>query len=248
MLEFSNPIQIDELKSVGDDWEVSGYPAWFNNVDEGKDIIRPGAFVETLKSGPKVKFFHSHDPRLVLGVPKVVKEDKKGLFTTLKISKTKLGEDVRELVQDGALDSFSIGYRADEWKMTEDDVRELLKITLYEVSLVALPMNPKAVVTGFKDYMTLADRTSFIGEEIEQLISDLRVLIDGVDRPLSKTKRQELTELLESCSGLDAVRSDLQSVLASAHIGKVASKRLTYEVALRKARMAHILAGEPAKE
>jgi len=64
--------------------------------------------------------------------------------------------------------------------------------------------------------------------------------IVNLERPLSQTKRQELTELLETFSGLDAVRSELKTVL-SAPMGVVAGRRALYELAERRSRLATIL-------
>lgn len=245
-LEYSSPIQIAELKADNDEWLVEGYVSTFNTVDLGNDQVMPGAFKETLKSGPKVRFLHSHDPRMVLGVPKKLKEDTKGLFGSFKISKTQLGEETRLLLMDGAIDSFSIGYRTVDWKIVDEGsngmgVRQLEKIELYEASLVATPMNPDAVVTRVKEFMTLAERAGYINAEIAQLLSDLRDLTEK-DRPLNEVKRKELTELLEKFSGLDDVRSTLQSVLASAPSTRLVGPRLTsYLLAEARKRNASIL-------
>ena len=244
-MEFSMPIQVGEIKADGDDWTVEGYISTFGNVDEGNDRIVAGAFKNTLKSGRKVRFLMAHDPRMVLGVPKDLREDNKGLFGSFKISKTQLGTDTRQLLLDGALDSFSIGYKAVEWKIVDEDIRELYELDLFESSLVPIPMNPKAVVTNVKNYMTLADRADYLGDELTQLLSDLRGLVDGIDKPLSETKRKELVELLEMFSGMDAVRTDLQSVLAAAPIPQLgASRRISYEIADRRRRLANILEQE----
>jgi len=246
-LEFSAPLPIQELKAdAGDEWLVDGYVSTFGNVDLGSDQVMPGAFKETLKSGPKVRFLHSHDPRLVLGVPKKLKEDSKGLFGSFKISKTQLGEETRQLLLDGAIESFSIGYRTVDYKIVDQDannmgVRQLLKIDLYEASLVAMPMNPDAAVTRVKDAMTLAEKAGLLNDELAQLLNDVRELVKGIDRPLSETKRQELTELLELCSGLDAVRSDLTSVLAAAPVPLVDARLTSYNLASARKRLAHIL-------
>jgi hypothetical protein len=64
--------------------------------------------------------------------------------------------------------------------------------------------------------LTLADRMSNSTEELKSLFSDLRGLIDGIDKPLSETKRKELTDLLGMFPELDAVRSDIQNVLNTA--------------------------------
>ena len=241
---YSRPIRIAEFKAAGDgNYEVSGYVSTFNNMDLGRDIVRPGAFKKTLKDGPKVRFLRDHDPRLLLGIPLKLAEDSKGLFGRFKISKTQLGEDTHELIQDGALDSFSFGYHADDYEIDEkEQVRYLNEVTMYEASMTSMPMNEEAGVTGFKNFfgiqpsMTLAEQAQAYAEGMQKLTNDLRDLVKGIDRPLSETKRQELTMLLESCSGLDAVRADLQSVLVSApstHL--VSSKRTRYELAeLRK--------------
>lgn len=241
-MTFSKPIQIGEFKAADDEWTVEGYISTFGNVDLGGDVVMPGAFTKTLKSGPKVKFLLSHDPRLILGVPKKLKEDKKGLFGSFKISKTQLGGDTHQLLVDGAIDSFSIGYSAEEWKIIDGDVRQLDVIELYEASLVPMAMNQEALVTGVKEYRTLAEKANQLGQEFTELLNDLRGLVDGIDKPLSETKRQEITELLEKFSGLDAVRSEFLTVLSAAPQPKlVASKLASYELASARKRLAHIL-------
>lgn len=245
---YSFPVRIDEFKSAGEDWEVSGYVSTFGNKDYGWDVVQKGAFLKTLKSGPKVRFLRDHDPRLLLGMPTKLNEDSKGLFGRFKISKTQLGTDTHELIADGALDSFSFGYHADVYEIDEkENIRYLNEVTLYEASLVAMPMNPEAAVTGFKDLfgfpgMTLADQAGAYAEGMQKLLSDLRGLVKNIDRPLSETKRQELTRLLASCAGLDAVRTDLQSVLTAAPIrGLVSGKRAAFDLAQARKRFAHIL-------
>lgn len=240
---FGQPMQIEEIKSVNDDWQVIGFPSTFDNTDYVKDVIRFGSFKKTLETGPKKRFLLGHDQRSVLGVPLTMHEEKKGLYGKFKISKTKLGEDTHQLLLDGALDSFSIGYQAKDFNYLDGGVRELKEIELFEVSLVAIGSNPLAVVTGVKDFPTLAEKTHFVAEQFAQLTNDMRGLVESIDRPLSETKRKELVELLELCSGLDAVRSDLQSVLQTAPIPLVSARRTSYDLAETRKRLAHILQG-----
>src|SRR4030042_6440076 len=148
--EYSYPVQL-EVKAVNDDdWQVSGYISIFNTVDLTGDMILPGAFDKSLKSGRKVRFLFNHDGGRILGAPRVLKPDQKGLYGSFKISKTPLGADVRQLLLDGALDSFSFGYNVQDYEY-KGDVRVLKQIDLYEASLVSIPANSDAVVTGFKD-------------------------------------------------------------------------------------------------
>lgn len=207
-MQFSNPLQIMELKAEGDDWTVEGYISTFGSVDLGGDVVMPGAFKETLKTGPKVRFLKSHDPDQILGIPKKLHEDKKGLFGQFKISKTKLGEDTRQLLMDGAMDSFSMGYNAVDYKIVDDDIRELHEVRLWEASIVSMPMNPEATVTRVK---SLVDKTISVQQQLDILLMEVSGLAN--DHPLSETKRKELEELMERFSRFDAVRSKFQSVL-----------------------------------
>jgi HK97 family phage prohead protease len=238
---------------------VSGYGSTFNNIDLGNDIVMPGAFSRTLAAGGKVRFLHSHDPRMVLGVAKNLREDGRGLFGEFKISRTKLGEDTRQLLKDGALDSFSIGYIAKDYDWDKKgDIRQLKDVELLEVSLVSMPMNPEAVVTGLKSYFellgietpdgespTLAEQAKTLQTQLNNLLGDTRALLSALqdkDRPLTHTKRNELDALLATFAGLDAVRSDIVSVLAAIPTTGVAeARRLRYEMDQHRKRLAHIL-------
>lgn len=231
IMEFGIPFQIMEFKSEGDEWRVDGYASTFGNPDDGDDIVAPGSFTRTLSIRPKPAFLKSHDMSLILGKPKLLKQDNKGLFGQHKISKTTLGEDTRQLVIDGVLDSFSIGYRAADFEYVEDGKYRLLKdIDLYEISLVSVPMNTAAIVTGVKENITLADKTNKVNGELSQLLNELRGLVDK-DHPLTKNKQQEIIELLDTLSGMDAVRSDLQSILTAQPSSLVESHRLKFELA-----------------
>jgi HK97 family phage prohead protease len=149
--EFGAPLQIAEVKAAGDAWEVAGYVSTFGGApDHGGDVVLAGAFDATLASGRKTRFLYAHDHEQVLGVPLDLAPDKTGLFGRFKISRTRLGEEVHQLLKDGALDSFSIGYIPEEVEFDETGARLLKQVELLESSIVALPMNDRAVVTRVK--------------------------------------------------------------------------------------------------
>jgi HK97 family phage prohead protease len=154
---YGAPLRIGELKDADDGWEVAGYASTWAR-DLGNDVVHPGAFKQTLESGSRVRFLYAHDASQVLGRPQELKEDAQGLYGRFKISKTRLGHDVHTLLQDGSLDSFSIGFLARDFDHDEKaGVRNLKQVDLLEISVVALPMNPQAVVSGVKglDYGAL---------------------------------------------------------------------------------------------
>lgn len=246
-MKYGSPIKVEEIKAQGDDWEVAGYLSTYNNIDLGFDVVMPGAFDRWLEGGKKTRFLYSHRPDQVLGSFTELRSDKVGLFGRARISKTTLGSDIHTLLQDGAVDSFSIGYEtldADH----DGGVRYLKQLNLPESSLVSMPMNPQAVVTAVKDWLvslgmddspTLAEKAHALSEGLAKLLSDTTAVLSSADRPLTNTKRQELTELLETFSGLDAVRSDLQSALTAAPI--VGAKRALYELRERRSRLSRVL-------
>jgi HK97 family phage prohead protease len=149
--EYGLPFQIETKRLDGDQWEVAGYASTYDK-DLGDDTIVPGAFAKSLGTGRPVRFLYQHDHRQVLGKALELKEDDRGLYGRFAISKTALGADVRTLLQDGALDSFSIGYRPVEAETDKKaGTRFLKEVELIECSLVSMPMNPQALVTGVKE-------------------------------------------------------------------------------------------------
>jgi HK97 family phage prohead protease len=155
-ITYGAPQRIAEVKAAGDGWEVSGFPSTFGQRDLGNDVVHKGAFARSLAAGQPVRFLYAHDASQVLGTTLELRETDEGLFGRFRISKTRLGEDVRTLLHDKALDSFSIGFIARDFDFDEggpgagEKTRNLKGVELLECSLVAMPMNPAAVVTGIK--------------------------------------------------------------------------------------------------
>ncbi len=140
-----------ELKTRDDHWTVEGYPSVFDVVDLGNDIVRRGAFKQSLEAGGRVRFLFSHQPDQIVGKAVEVREDGHGLYFKGQISRTALGADIHTLLADQALDAFSIGYIPRRWETeVKSGARHLHEVDLLEVSLVSMPMLPAARVTGFK--------------------------------------------------------------------------------------------------
>lgn len=148
-----------EFKFSSDTGEVSGYGAIFNNIDKGLDRIQRGAFKKTLKGKANLPMLFSHDQARPIGVWSELKEDSHGLAVAGRISNTTTGQDVRTLAKDGAVTGLSIGY----WPTKADyvdDVRVLKEIELIEVSVVAIPMNDLARISGIKSALGRGDQVS----------------------------------------------------------------------------------------
>ncbi|MEX3015905.1 HK97 family phage prohead protease [Gymnodinialimonas hymeniacidonis] len=136
----------DEL-TLGEDHVIEGYASLFGSVDQGGDVVQPGAYKASLAAGRQVKMLWQHDPREPIGIWDEVREDDKGLYV-----KGRLLEDVaraREaaaLTKAGAIDGLSIGYRTVKASKDDRGRRLLNEVELWEVSLVTFPMLPEARV------------------------------------------------------------------------------------------------------
>lgn len=113
----------------------AGYAAIFDVPDRGGDVVRAGAFAG---SGP-VPLLWQHRGAPVGRIEQLA-EDSRGLRV---IGRVELPE-LAQLVRDGALGGLSFGYRVQAAR--HGRWRELERLDLVEVSLVAVPMQPLAWV------------------------------------------------------------------------------------------------------
>ncbi len=147
------PVEFN-AKSVRNDGSFEGYASTFNNVDNGYDVVMPGAFTKSLQSRPasRVKMLWQHDVTQPIGVWNHVAEDSKGLFVKGRVLReVQKGAEAYALMKEGVIDSMSIGYQTLESDYTTSGIRQLKELGLMEVSLVTFPMNDQATVTAMKE-------------------------------------------------------------------------------------------------
>ncbi len=132
---------------------VEGYASLFGKTDQGGDIVQKGAYAASLKRlsarGGRVKMLWQHDPGQPIGVWDEVREDATGLWVKGRIlTEVEKGREVAALVQAGAIDGLSIGYRTVRAERDGKGQRRLSELELWEVSLVTFPMLPEARVAA----------------------------------------------------------------------------------------------------
>ena len=128
----------------------AGYAAVFGHADRGGDVVRAGAFERALKRGAGgVPLLWQHDAARPIGRIEYLKEDKRGLRVIARLSESKAGREAAALLKDGAVRGLSFGYRVRE--AAGEAPRELKDLDLVEVSLVTLPMQPRARVHAVDD-------------------------------------------------------------------------------------------------
>lgn len=149
-----------EVRSGGDGRHVYGLLVPYGPVADVADAGgRPyrerfvmGAFRRTIvERGSRVKLLVAHDHRrLPIGKFTSLTEDAAGLVGEARVSQTAAGDEALELVRDGTVDAFSIGFAPVRDRVADDGVLERTEVALREASLVGLPAYEDALVAGVR--------------------------------------------------------------------------------------------------
>lgn len=160
---FYAPLEI-KFAADAEPGTFAGYASVYGVVDDGGDLIAPGAFRTSLAqykaAGRTVSMYMQHgailgaDPRPV-GLWKSLEEDGTGLAGQGKLIglNTETGRYNEALVKEGAMTGLSVGYRvvkATYGKAPGEPRRTIHEAKLIEVSIVDQPMNAQARITGIK--------------------------------------------------------------------------------------------------
>lgn len=166
-------------KAAADRGELSILGASFLNIDRGQEIIVPGVYLPYLDEFSNTgKVLIDHDQRQRAVAAKVFRsyETKAGLVIDARFTGDEVGQWARERTKEGAIDTASIGHfvhgepviakEAEVRKLWDDHeytptaydlkmlsrgpVRLITDAEPAEVSLVVIPMNPKARVLEVK--------------------------------------------------------------------------------------------------
>jgi len=206
------PFGLTELKFAGQDSSemvFSGYGAVFNNVDAYGDVIKPGAFAETLSEAqttgqwPTMLLQHggwgmSADDLTPIGVWTEMAEDGHGLKVSGKLADTPRGREAYSLMKmtpRPAINGLSIGYIPKDYEprsKPEEPRRTLKRVDLVEISLVTFPANPKARIGEVKSLENgldtlpeledfLRDVGGFSNKEAKTLVAKIRSTVHRDD-------------------------------------------------------------------
>lgn len=138
--------------SIAAQGRLAGYAAVFNSESQDLggfvEIIRPGAFDASLRSGSNIRALWQHDGKALLGTTKAgtlrLKNEARGLSFELDLPGTSTGKDLSVLVERGDVAGCSFGFRVrdggDRWEQRGATlVRELLDVELVEITLTDNP-------------------------------------------------------------------------------------------------------------
>jgi uncharacterized protein len=170
----------------------------FNNVDHGGDVVRPGAFKNTIAawktSGDPIPVLWSHrmdDPNYNIGsvtdidelgpgderIPRWANswvQENGGLWVKASLDDTEHGHarQVRHLLKTRRVTQFSFAYDVLDERPGKDGSNELLDLWLYEVGPTPLGMNPLTELTGAKSG---GDDTTAVPPTVRPTAADIRL-------------------------------------------------------------------------
>ena len=151
-----------EVRTQAKERIVCGIVAPFDTptfVGAYTEVFRKGAFTKTIQErGHKVKLLALHNEKTMpLGAARRLEETATGLYGEFKVSRTAAGDEALALIEDGAIDSFSVGFvpipHRDQWSRDRSSV-ERHEVKLLEVSLVPFPAYADAVITAVRNATT----------------------------------------------------------------------------------------------
>lgn len=154
----SFPLEIKEITEVG---EFSGYLSVFGNVDVYREMVMPGAFIDSLQKwaakGRLPPILWQHDHSKPIGPFTVMQEDSNGLYVEgkLLIDRVQQAREAYELIKEKVIAGMSIGFQTIAEELDKENrLRRLTKINLWEGSIVTFPANEAAEVNAVKGLLT----------------------------------------------------------------------------------------------
>lgn len=140
--------ELKNLSEEGEHLRITGMASTYE-LDSHNERVLPGAFGDVRKNNPVLLW--QHDMTQPIGVFGVLEETKDGLYMEALLPRNDdmVKGRVIPQVKIGAIGGLSIGFMPKKSAM-RSGVREISSLELYEVSLVSLPANSGAVISGMK--------------------------------------------------------------------------------------------------
>jgi HK97 family phage prohead protease len=171
--------------------------ATYNNIDRGKDILRPGAFKKSwTERKSDIRFFLNHDPSQAPGKALEFYDDNNQAVAKAFLGTHTLGEDTLKMMDEGIITDASFGYRVEKKNFIDvkgEQIRELLEVNQREFSVLTdWGMNELSKVRSVQKNLAGIDleelkarinkiekfcrNTTASDETIKSLLQDVKVL------------------------------------------------------------------------
>lgn len=154
---------------------IRGHAAVFDQPSEDfgffRERVSPGAFKKTLREGD-VRALFNHNPDFVLGRNRAgtlsLAEDRRGLAIEAQPPDTQWARDLMTSMRRGDINQMSFGFQTikDSWEtdpISNETIRTLLEVRLFDVSVVTFPAYPQTDVSA-------RSALASVGIDVEDLI------------------------------------------------------------------------------
>lgn len=208
-------------------------------VDRMDEIIDPkGWDLENYRKNPVILWAHNYNG-LPVGKSLWIKKSEKGLIAKIKFANTPMGQEIRQLIDEGILNAVSVGFQPTESSTDEHVISEYtkakkpkkpcrrvyLKQELLEVSVVSVPANPSALFERAKSLQSkdLLDwielyKKSLEPKEEEVTCEDIDVdekveLVEKTEEIVEKeVETEEIVEKTEEKIELETIFADYKKI------------------------------------
>ena len=162
-----------EWKTLDGTGELDGYMSVFGNVDQGGDVVLPGAFKKTFRDWSRAKTpmpliaDHQLSTDGVIGSVVRMAEDQVGAKIRARFSSIAKAQDIRTRMIEGHLSGLSFTYEPIQHSKGVKDgrhVRYLKEVRVFEATVTPFPMNQLAVASAKGGYYD-----DLAGDDLAQL-------------------------------------------------------------------------------
>ena len=161
---LNSAFETKSIKKGSKSLKIAGYA---NTIvkDRAGDVVTAQAWakgVENYRRNPVLLYQHKHENPI--GRVEKITVDKKGIFVEAAVSEAaEKNHGVQTLIKDGALKSFSVGFRVKDGKYNrEDDSMMITDVELLEISVVSVPCNQDSLFSIRKSFDSENDYKEFV--------------------------------------------------------------------------------------
>jgi len=162
-LYLNSAFETKSFKKGSKSLNIAGYA---NTIakDRAGDIVTAQAWakgVENYRRNPVLLYQHKHENPI--GRVDKITVDKKGIYVEAAVSEAaEKNHGVQTLIKDGALKSFSVGFRVKDGKYnSNDDTMMITDVELLEISVVSVPCNQDSLFSIRKSFESDKDYKEF---------------------------------------------------------------------------------------
>jgi HK97 family phage prohead protease/HK97 family phage major capsid protein len=167
--------------------KIAGY-ANTTAKDRAGDIVTAEAWakgVENFRRNPVMLYQHKHD--CPIGRFDSITVDKKGIYVEGNVSEAaEKNYGIHTLIKDGALKSFSVGFRVKDGKYnSKDDTMLITDVELLEISIVSVPCNQDSLFSLRKSFEGSEDEYRSFLQNFEEATEEETKMMRGIKAGIS---------------------------------------------------------------